>query len=307
MVGDPRSGLSRPVSIVLVSLLTAACGRSGGVPAVLQTLPETDVYLVLVHVGSGGNVVGIPRNVTKREGYDNQPLFLPDGSAFFFTSFHDGQTDIYRYNIETGTVERVTATPAGEWAPALVPDGGGFTISRAEDGEAFQRLWRFPMDGRSPRVVLRDVTGAGYHAWVDADTVALYLTADPSELALVDVASGHREVVAVNVGRCIHVAGAGRALLYVDKSDPDQWLIRELDISIMEAVRRVPAIASNEDFAVHRDRSLLMGDGRRLMVHRPGSASWELLADWTEDIPGEITRIAVSPRGRYLAIVVKES
>lgn len=307
MTTDPWFRRNRLAPLILVTVVAAACGQSDHDVAASAHLPETDVYLISVNIEDGDPVFGEPRNVTDRRGYDNQPLFLLDESGFLFTSFLDGQADTYRYELETDTIHRVTATPAGEWAPALTPDGIGFTISRIEEGEVFQRLWRFPMDGRSPQVVLRDVTGAGYHTWVDAQTVALYLVADPPELALVDVASTHREVVAVNVGRCIHVLPGGRELLYVDKSDPDRWLVRQLDLDRMETVRAVPAVSGREDFAVQADGSILMGSAGRLLVNRPGEDSWELLADWTDSLPGEITRISVSPSGRYLAIVVRES
>jgi hypothetical protein len=293
--------------LIVASLLTSACGRfEENLPGV-ESLPETDVYLVRVNDEDGVPVYGVPLNVTNRTGYDNQPLFLPDESGFLFTAFVDNQADTYRYDLASASVHRVTATPAGEWAPALTPDGQGFTISRNESGEVFQRLWRFPMDGRSPRVVLRDVTGAGYHTWVDADTVALYIVAEPPELALVDVPAARRDVIAVDVGRCIHALAGGRELLYVDKSDPERWLIRQLDLTTMGTVGNVPALRGREDFAVQADGSLLMGDDRRLMVNRPGGDRWEVLADWTGQLPGEITRISISPSGKYLAIVIRES
>jgi hypothetical protein len=304
---DRLSGRRMLAPLIVAALLAGACSRSGdGLPAV-QSLPDTDVYLVRVSDDDGVPVYGEPLNVTDRAGYDNQPLFLPDESGFLFTAFVDDQADTYRYDLASATVHRVTATPAGEWAPALTFDGQGFTISRNESGEAFQRLWRFPMDGRSPQIVLRDVTGAGYHTWVDTDTVALYIVAEPPELALVDVPTARRDVIAVDVGRCIHTLADGRELLYVDKSDPEKWFIMQLELSTMRTVRRVPALRGREDFAVQADGSLLMGDDRRLMVNRPGGDRWEMLADWTDQLPGEITRLSISPSGKYLAMVIRES
>ena len=64
----------------------------------------------------GAPLYGPPRNVTNRAGYDNQPLFLPDESGFLFTAFIDRQADTYLYDLESGTVQRVTATVGeGGW------------------------------------------------------------------------------------------------------------------------------------------------------------------------------------------------
>jgi len=274
--------------------------------SMVDTVPEMDVYLVELSGDPDQPVFGEPRNVTARPGYDNQPVFLPDGSGFLYTAYVDDQADTYRYEIADGSIHRVTASTAGEWAPALTPDGAGFTISRNEP-EGFQRLWRFPMDGRSPKVVLRDITGAGYHTWVDDHTVALYLLPEPAELVLIDVRTEERRVVARDVGRCIQQVPGRREIAYLDKSDADAWLIRYLDLETMEFTRSLPALDEREDFAFAADGSILVGREGRVYRNRPGTDDWEVLADWEGRLPGGITRIALSPTGRHMAFVVWEN
>jgi Tol biopolymer transport system component len=63
-----------------------------------QAPPSTDIFLVDVSFQKSPPTIGRPLNVTVREGYDNQPMFLPDGGSFFYTSIREGRpTDIYRY------------------------------------------------------------------------------------------------------------------------------------------------------------------------------------------------------------------
>jgi hypothetical protein len=293
------------LTLALVHCLTACDGPGDDAMSSTDMMPEMDIYVVEVSGGMDAPDFGEPVNVTRRTGYDNQPVFLPDGSGFLYTSFMDDQADTYRFQIADGSIHRVTASTDGEWAPALTPDGSGFTISRNEP-EGFQRLWRFPMDGRSPRVVLRDITGAGYHTWVDQDTVALYLLTDPPELALVDVATESRRVVASNVGRCVQRVPDRRELAFVDKSDPQRWMITYLDLDSMVVTRTVPTLSGREDFAFAADGSVLMGQEGRLYRNRPTADEWELLADWGDVLPGKITRIALSPTGQHMAFVVWE-
>jgi Tol biopolymer transport system component len=49
-------------------------------------------------------------------GYNNQPSFLPDGKTVLYTSFRNGQTDIYRYDLSTGKTTQVTNTTESEYS-----------------------------------------------------------------------------------------------------------------------------------------------------------------------------------------------
>jgi hypothetical protein len=191
-----------------------------------------------------------------------------------------------------------------------MPDGRSFSTVRGEsprDSAGFSRLWQFPMSGRSPRLILRDVTGLNYHTWVDEKTVALALGADdsgkPSRLELVDVRAGERRLVASKVGRCLQVDPVSGQLAFLDKSDAEDWRIRYLDLDTGEITRSVAARPDSQDFAIGNDGSVIMGEGRRLYRLRDPDSDWDMVADWSGQLPGPITRISISPNGDYLAIV----
>ena len=103
--------------------LAAACGAETDEdpaaigPAFIPPGPlATDIWLADLHwETSGPPAVGEPTNITQRPGYDNQPFFVPDGSGFWYTAVdqHDGQADIWRYDLGSGTVARVTASNRG--------------------------------------------------------------------------------------------------------------------------------------------------------------------------------------------------
>jgi Tol biopolymer transport system component len=287
----------------VVLLATAACGPPEGEEG--DWAPDTDIFLVMADGGDGAFTLGEPVNITLRPGYDNQPKFLPDGSGFLYTVIDDQQADTYRYVIQDGQSVRVTASTSSEYSPTPMRDGQSFSTVRQEsapDG-GFSRLWQFPMSGRSPRLILRDVVGLGYHTWVDDRTVAIAMGERPSRLELIDVTQGERQVLASNVGRCLQLDPVSGALAYLDKTD-DDWQIRYLDLDTNEVIRSVPAREKSEDFAIGPDGSIIMGEGRRL-YRLPAGGDWSMLADWTEALPGQITRISISPDGGYLAIVAK--
>src|SRR5258706_10317133 len=147
-----------------------------------QSAPESDLYLAPLSMENGRPVIGTPLNVTNRPGYDNQPSFTPDSRAILFTSTHeDGQSDIYRYDVASKQITRVTKTPESEYSATVMPGGARFSVIRVEK-DSTQRLWSFALDGVDPKVVIETLKPVGYHAWIDASNLALFVLGRPNAL-----------------------------------------------------------------------------------------------------------------------------
>jgi Tol biopolymer transport system component len=248
----------------------------------------------------GTLTIADPVNVTDRDGYDNQPAFLLDGSAVLYTSGRDElQTDVYRYDVASGEIAQVTDTPSSEFSPTPLPAGGFATIHEAA-GE--QLLWRFDLDGTDRGAILPNVQPVGYQAWGDEDRVAMFVLGEPATLQLGAVATGDVAVVASDIGRSLHKVPGAVAISFVDKSAGDVWYVRQLDLDSGEITELVPTLAGREDMAWTPDGTLLMGDGSELYAWRPGG-NWFRVADLSSAGIEGITRLAVSPLGDRVAIV----
>ena len=292
-------------------------------------VPSTDLYRAPIEAREGwpGWSVGAPVNLTDRPGYDNQPSFLPDGSSLLYTSMRDGQTDIYRYDLASGAIRGLTATPESEYSPTPLPDGGGFSVVRVES-DGTQRLWAFDSDGSNPRLLLPDVEPVGYHAWLDEAAVALFVLGEPPTLEIADLSSGETKTVARNIGRGLAPSSDDRSVLYVAKSSTEggSWefgvagLEDEPDRPVVWSLRPRPG---REDFLLLQDRALpgaadvLQADGSRLFVGvetgdgigtspagHPGSG-WREVADLSAHGIDDITRLALSPDGSTLVFVAE--
>src|SRR5205085_5230181 len=115
-------------------------------------------------------------------GYGNQPSFLPDSRAILYTSRReDGQSDIYRYDIGSAATTGVTTTPESEYSATVMPGGRRFSVIRVEK-DSTQRLWSFALDGSDPRIVVESLKPVGYHAWLDATTLAMFVLGSPNAL-----------------------------------------------------------------------------------------------------------------------------
>ena len=113
----------------MTALIAVLAGWLAQTPAAPPA--DTEIYLARLTVVAGALTVGTPVNISNSPGYDNQPSFTPDDGAILFTSDRGSlasvptlfRTDIYRYDIASRTVSRITDTPEGEFSPTVTPDG----------------------------------------------------------------------------------------------------------------------------------------------------------------------------------------
>lgn len=266
-----------------------------------QGAPGTDIYLVSMSSNSGVLNFGAATNVTDRAGYDNQPSFLPDGSAVLYTSNRGGQTDIFRYDIATGTTRAVTSTsPESEYSPTVTPDEITFSVIRVEV-DSTQRLWQFNLDGTNPQILLTDIMPVGYQAWGNSYTLGIYVLGSPATFQIADTRTGVAEIIAYNVGRSIHKIPNRHAISFTHRV-PEYW-IKEIDID-SRAVRPLVQLLESEFYVWTPDGSVLTGQGSKLYRWRYVEGSdWEEVADFAEAGIVDISRIAVSPQGEWIAIV----
>jgi dipeptidyl aminopeptidase/acylaminoacyl peptidase len=276
--------------------------------AAVTQAPSTDIYLADLRVRGGRVAVGTPVNVTARPGYDNQPLFLPDGRSFFYTSVGaDAQADIYRYDLRRRATTRVTATPESEYSATPLPGGRGFSVVRVE-ADSTQRLWAFDLDGSHPRIVLQEIKPVGYHAWGDDHTLGLFVLGTPATLQLADTRSGSATVEARNIGRSIHKVPGRAAISFVQRDSAAAWWVKEVDL-VTRQIRPLVRTRDNVDFYAWTPGGiLLMAQGSKLYQWDPRrGGELELVADLATAGLANITRLAVSPRGDRLALVATDA
>lgn len=266
--------------------------------------PAADIFLVDMKIRGDRVELGKPVQITEWKGYDNQPSFLPDGKSLLYTSIRDdGQADIYRYNIADNTITMITQTSESEFSPTPMPDGNHFSVVRVEP-DSTQRLWKFPINGGAPALVLENVKPVGYHAWADANTVALFILGNPLTLQIADLRTGKAEAVAENIGRSLHKIPKQEAISFVHKVGENEWLIKQLDLKTRAITTLGKTLPGSEDYVWTPQGILLMGKDSNLFQCDPKkNGEWQEIADFAGAGLKGITRLAVSPKGEKLAVV----
>jgi hypothetical protein len=280
---------------------------------------DQEVYLAPLTVQGGKLTIGKPVNISNNAGYDNQPSFTPDGKAVLFTSVRGGRTpdpknaamtgsDIYRYDIDVEKISQVTNTPESEYSPTVTPDGEHISVIRVEP-DGTQRLWRFTLAGADPELVLRDVKPVGYHAWADANTLALFVLGQPNGLHVADVRNGKTDRVASDIGRSLQRMPNGH-ISFVQKAATTDGQAPALTIvELVPAAReirplvRVPAGPADVDTTWTPDGLLLVSSGKKLLGWRAGDSELKEIADLEPLGLSGVSRLAVSPKGDLIALV----
>lgn len=311
----------------LIAILTIA-GAAGS----QQEPPATDIYLAPLSVGADGKpTIGKPVNITHRPGYDNQPAFTPDSHGILYTSIHDdGQSDIYRYDLASKEITRVTSTPESEYSATIMPGDQRFSVIRVEKDSA-QRLWSFAMDGSDPQLLVPSVKPVGYHAWIDPDNLALFVLGNPNALVHYGLRSHRVDTLARDIGRSLSpvIGGAGFSFTARQPNGDLKLEIMSWPYRTTTDVATMPK--GSEDIVwLARDLVLSANGSKLISLHAnlgatgstssalpatpapaagtpPPTPEWQDVIDLGSDGLTRISRLAVSQDGHWLAIVAVPS
>ena len=287
----------RKIPLVLLAVLPIHVAFAAPAP------PGTDVWLVDLSIKNEDVDAANPRNLTARSGYDNQPHFITAHSFLFTSMDNTGQTDVWRYELSDSTAAPLSQTPESEYSPTPAPEGAVSVVRVSLSG--VQQLWTLAPGETEFEVLFPMLEGVGYHAWLDGVDVAMFMVTDPAELHVGNRSNGEVVKLAKDIGRSLQpVPDMPGSLAFTEPgSDGKRW-IKRLDFYDRRITPLAPLPDENEDFIFLPDGKLVIANGRALNVWNGNE--WQEFARF-ENLPGDITRLAVSPDAAHLAMVVDEA
>jgi dipeptidyl aminopeptidase/acylaminoacyl peptidase len=273
--------------------------------------PGTDVWVVSMKQVGIAITFGTPRNVTDRAGYDNQPSFSAKSDAVLYTSTDEsGKTDSWRFSLPDGRPERLTNVAMSIYSPTVTPDGKYFSFIRVEP-DSTQGLWKLPLDGKGEPVKVIPNLKVGYHLWTGDHTLAVYVLpasgaprGAPSTLQLADDRTGKSEVVATNVGRALGKVPGRNAITFQQLGKDSLAWITDLDLTSKQARPLVQA-PPGADYHVWAPNGALL-TAVASGIFRYTDDGWAPIANFEKFGVKNISRIAVSPKGNWLAFVAED-
>lgn len=279
--------------------------------SITAQLPKTEVFSFNYAPARKGKInVFNPKLLThdNKSGYNNQPSFINDDIYISQSSFLGGkqQTDIVALNTTAKTKSIVTKTNSSEYSPTPHPDGKHFTVIQArEDGK--QYLVKYSLDRKAKAEILfEDKTNIGYHCWLSAEKVALFLVDESKghHLVIGNVKTGATKHVAFNVGRCLKKSQSGN-LIYLDKEVDGNWKLKTVLINTGQTLLLGQMLEGEEDFEILPDGYIITGHKGSIYKLVPEKGSeWVPIANLRNLVKTrKITRIAA--KGSKLVLVIE--
>jgi hypothetical protein len=264
-----------------------------------QDLPATRVWLTDIESGIPVN----PRLISRAVGYNNQPMFAPDGSGVYFTAEQQGgQTDIARFAIQSGELDLVLSSPESEYSPTPVPGRNAISVIRVEPPDQLQRLWSLPLSDGHAQLLMQNVEPVGYHSWIDQASVAVFILGDSFTLHKATVGDQPSQFLADNIGRTLRKDPVSGNILFVSKTH-EPWMIVSINTDSGLQTTVMSLFPGIEDFEADPSGRFWMGSGSKLYRSDRANAHWRLTTDLKVHGIDNITRLASSPDGSMLAIV----
>ena len=286
-----------------------------------------DIYTV-------GTQGGEARQVTSNPAYDSDPVWTPDGTHIYFSSYREGSQDIFLVPALGGTPVRITDYPGNETPRAVMPDG---SIAFAANIQADPSYGAFPGqpqiwtvskgDGRPQ--LLTPVTMSQMS--VRSDGAILYEDYKGYEdpLRKHHTSSVTRDVWLLDKGTFRQLTTAecenrqpvwgpdGDTYYYLSEQDGSTINLWKGSVSNPAAGVRLTNYTKDpvRHLSAASDGTLVYSQNGELYVYKEGSAPRKLSITVTRDyseremvkmnFTGQATSMAVSPDGKEIALVIR--
>ena len=229
-----------------------------------------------------------------------------DDSTILYSGTRNNQTDIVKYNISDDSKEWLSNTEGGEYSPIKIPHKNAISAVRLElDG--VQKFYGYDMKTGDYELLIDDII-IGYYIWYDKNiVVSSALENDYLSLYLSEINKNKHTRIEEHIGRSLHHIPNSNLISYISKVNSD-WEIKCLNPESGEIKFITKTLAQTEDMCWLSDGSILMAKDGILFRYNPKTDNeWQEVLSLKSQGITNITRLAISPDGKKLAVVGEDS
>ncbi|MFC7357614.1 hypothetical protein ACFQO1_07940 [Jejudonia soesokkakensis] len=269
--------------------------------------PNTELYLMDISENGDSLQITNFKNISNRPGYDNQPSFI-DNTKLVYAGTENDNTEIILYYLESDGQHRLNApTAGGEYSPQSFPSKPLVAAVRL-DTTGLQRLYSYEygIPGYGKWKMLFEELEVAYFAFQDDDRIiASVLSGDKLDLVVGTISKDQALLLTTNTGRSIHRVPSSSSISYTQLNTEGTYDIYIVDIDDTGESFYVCTLPMGiQDHIWLNNSTLLLGSNDKLfMMDLFKGTNWFKVADLSEKNISNITRMAISPDGKHLAIV----
>ena len=264
---------------------------------------NTEVYVFDIAPSYEGLELLNGRNISNNEGYDNQPSFISN-ETLVFAGNNDGQTDISEYNLTSKLQKWVNQkTDGGEFSPQKFPSNDDLAAVRL-DKDGLQRLYRYNSEKGKSSEIIKDLQVAYFAFYNDQKILATVLDGDSMDLVLIDLPSKSADTLFYKAGRSLQKVPKIASMSYSLVNEEGNLDLYLLDMNSYESFFVCELPIGIQDYIWINDTQILVGSGNKLYMYDTlGEPEWNRVASLEEYGIKNISRMAISPDGKKLAVV----
>jgi hypothetical protein len=268
--------------------------------------PNTEVYLFDLESVYGGLDIFNMRNISNDKGYDSQPYFK-DNNTILFAANNLDQTDIASFSIsENKKTWYNLPTEGGEYSPISYPNSNGKVTAVRLDPNGMQRLYIYE-SGSKESVEIMEGLQVAYYAFYNKNTlVSSVLGVDDLDLVISNIQTKSSDTLLSNTGRSIHLVPDSKSISYTLVNKEKNHDLYLLDMESLDSFFVCQLPIGIQDYVWLNNSQILIGSGTKIFMYDTFlNADWQEVADLSGSPFKEITRMAVSPDEKKLALVAE--
>lgn len=266
----------------------------------------TQIFLFSIAIEPDTIAIGTLIDWQQNDGYNNQPFFISN-DEILFASDNPTAPDIRKYDSSTNESQWIhSPTEGGEYSPQRRPDTDNITAVRL-DSDGLQRLYMYDTYTKNWTTLLEHIAIA-YYSFYDKDTLlATVLNESEMDLVLANIATQQVDTLASQAGRVVGRVPDTNLMTYTLLNEAEEFDLYTFDPETGESVFICQLPYTVQDAIWLDDTRILAASGYRLFIYDTwGEDSWEYAGSTERFGVTDITRMALSPDGKKLAVVGKK-
>ena len=267
---------------------------------------NTEVYVFDIASVYEGLEILNPQNISNDPGYNNQPSFSSNETVLFAGN-NNGQTDIAEYELNTKSKKWINKmTDGGEYSPQKFPTNKDIAAVRL-DKDGLQRLYKYDAENGNSTEIIPELQVAYFSFYNDKKMLATVLNGDKMDLVMIDLPSTKADTLFYNAGRSIQKVPKTNSMSYSLVNEQGNLDLYLLDMGSFESYFIAELPIGIQDYVWINDTQILIGSGNKLYMYDIlGESEWTKVASLEERGIKNITRMAISPNGKKLAMVAEK-